>query len=408
MTALLVAHAQHDGILGLAATAWRHWTWEPVTVLLLVASAAVYVRGVGALWRRAGRDHGIRVWEAAAFALGLLSLALALLSPLAWVSQVLFSAHMTQHEILMLVSAPLLVFGRPLYAAVWAFSASGRSDLGRRLRYEPLVRTWHMLTAPLTVFLLHAAALWIWHAPAFYEAALVNEGVHAVQHMTLLVTAALFWWGMVHGRYGRTGYGVAVLYVFLTALHSSVLGALLTIAPGVWYEMYSSSAIAWQIDALQDQQLAGLLMWVPSGVVFIVFGLALLAAWLGESERRARLLVLLALVVVLPACGRSPHSEDAELLTGGNVQRGVEAIGRYGCGSCHEIPGIRHATGTVGPPLSRIARRTYLAGRVANSPADMIRWIQHPQDIERGTAMPDMNVSEQDARDISAYLYTLR
>jgi cytochrome c1 len=86
----------------------------------------------------------------------------------------------------------------------------------------------------------------------------------------------------------------------------------------------------------------------------------------------------------------------------------MAAIGRHGCGSCHEIPGLRGATGTVGPPLTRIARRTYLGGRVANSPAEMMKWIQHPQQIEPGTAMPEMNIPDQDARDITAYLYTLR
>ena len=101
-------------------------------------------------------------------------------------------------------------------------------------------------------------------------------------------TAALFWWGMVHGRYGRAGYGVGVLYVFLTALHSTVLGALLTVAPNPWYGAYARATHGPHTDALGDQQLAGLIMWVPSGVIFIVVGLALFAAWLGEAERRAR------------------------------------------------------------------------------------------------------------------------
>jgi cytochrome c oxidase assembly factor CtaG len=139
------------------------------------------------------------------------------------------------------------------------------------------------------VFFLHAIALWIWHLPALYEAALGNDGIHALQHLSFVLTAALFWWGMVHGRYGRIGYGAAVLYVFLTAVHSSVLGALLAVAPSVWYPSYATSATQWNVDALVDQQLAGLLMWVPSGVIFIVFGLAMMAAWLGESERRAKL-----------------------------------------------------------------------------------------------------------------------
>ena len=80
-----------------------------------------------------------------------------------------------------------------------------------------------------------------------------------------------------------------MLYVFLTAVHSSALGALLTVSPVVWYGEYGRQAAAWHVDALADQQLAGLLMWIPAGVIFIVFGLALLAAWLGEAERRVRL-----------------------------------------------------------------------------------------------------------------------
>jgi cytochrome c oxidase assembly factor CtaG len=148
---------------------------------------------------------------------------------------------------------------------------------------------WQSLTGPFIVFLLHAAALWIWHMPPLYEAALHNQGIHALQHLSFVVTAALFWWSMVHGRYGRAGYGVAVLYVFLTAVHSSVLGALMTVAPAVWYPAYETAGSHWTVDVLEDQQLAGLLMWVPSGVVFIVFGLGLFAAWLGESDRRAAL-----------------------------------------------------------------------------------------------------------------------
>ena len=117
--------------------------------------------------------------------------------------------------------------------------------------------------------------------------------------------------------------------------------------------------------------------------------------------------VCLVLAASSAAC-RKTYEAEASQLTGGDPQRGVAAIGRYGCGSCHTIPGIRNARGTVGPPLTGIASRTYLAGRVTNTPADMMRWIQHPQKIEPGTAMPEMGVTDSDVRDIAAYLYTLR
>lgn len=268
---------------------WHRWTWEPMTLVLLLLSGALYAAGLANLWRRAGRDRGLRTWQAAAFYAGLFSLAAALLSPVAWLSEILFSVHMTQHEILMLISAPLLVFGRPLQALTWALPSRSRTAVVRTVTRPPIAAAWHSLTGPTAAFVLHAAAIWVWHAPRLYEAALRSSGIHALQHLSFVSTACLFWWGMVQGRYGRAGYGLGVLYVFLTAIHTSVLGALLTVAPWLWYQSYATAAARWQIDAIGDQQLAGLLMWVPSGIAFIVFGLGLMAAWLGESERRAQL-----------------------------------------------------------------------------------------------------------------------
>ena len=99
---------------------------------------------------------------------------------------------------------------------------------------------------------------------------------------------------------------------------------------------------------------------------------------------------------------------EAETLTGGNVGRGKAAIGRYGCGSCHTIRGIDGANAVVGPPLDNIAVRGYLGGHLPNSPDNMMKWIQHPQAVDPRNVMPDLGVTDQDARDISAYLYTLR
>jgi cytochrome c2 len=121
-----------------------------------------------------------------------------------------------------------------------------------------------------------------------------------------------------------------------------------------------------------------------------------------------RLARVACLLVILGGGCSSRISREAAELTGGNPDRGADAIGRYGCAACHEIPGIERANGQVGPPLNRIAVRQYLAGQLQNTPANMVRWIQHPQQVERGTAMPDMGVTDSDARDIAAYLYTLR
>ena len=111
--------------------------------------------------------------------------------------------------------------------------------------------------------------------------------------------------------------------------------------------------------------------------------------------------------LVLIGCDES-RERTARALTGGEPQRGRQAVTKYGCDTCHTIPGVRTADATVGPPLMQIARRTYLAGRIENTPANMIRWIREPTSVDEKTAMPATGVTEQDGRDIAAFLYTLR
>jgi cytochrome c2 len=117
---------------------------------------------------------------------------------------------------------------------------------------------------------------------------------------------------------------------------------------------------------------------------------------------------LMLLAALLPGCGEGRVKEQAARMTGGDPDRGPVLIRKYGCGACHLIPGIEGARGMIGPPLNGIASRTYLGGQLPNTPDNMMRWIQDPQSIERGTAMPNTGVSTPEARHIAAYLYTLR
>ncbi|HKH46412.1 MAG TPA: cytochrome c oxidase assembly protein [Thermoanaerobaculia bacterium] len=260
---------------------------DPLAVFLLGLAAWLYARGLAEVWRRAGGRKGLRGWEAACFGAGWITLAIAMVSPLHPWGEILFSAHMAQHETLILAAAPLLVLGRPLAVFLWALPPAARERVGEWTASRPVAAIWQTITGPLAVFVIHGLALWLWHAPTLYQAALQNDAVHLAQHASFFGSAALFWWALVHGRYGRMGYGVAVFYVFATALHSGVLGALLTFAPRLWYPIYAERAAVWGLSPLEDQQLAGLIMWVPSGALFVALGLGLFAAWLGESERRA-------------------------------------------------------------------------------------------------------------------------
>jgi hypothetical protein len=200
----------------------------------------------------------------------------------------------------MVVAAPLMALSGPLVALLWALPAPLRRGVIEVATRRPIGLAWRAATAPPIAWLLHAVALWVWHLPWLYAAALEHEALHAVQHLCFFGTAGLFWWGLVHGRYGRLGYGAAVLYLFATGLHSGVLGALIGFAPQVLYSPYASTSQAWGVTPLEDQQLAGFLMWVPAGLVFAAGGLWFFAAWLRESERRARLAacVLIAAVTI--------------------------------------------------------------------------------------------------------------
>jgi putative membrane protein len=151
---------------------------------------------------------------------------------------------------------------------------------------EPVAALWSVMTVPLFVWLLHGATLWVWHIPALYDASVEIEWVHAVQHTMFLGTALLFWWTLINGRHRRLSSGAGVIYCFTTAVHTSVLGALMTFAQQVWYPVYRGRTDAFRLTPLQDQQLGGLIMWVPAGVVFILLGLWMMTAWIKESERR--------------------------------------------------------------------------------------------------------------------------
>lgn len=398
-----------------------HWTWDPAIVSSLVVSGGLYAAGAIRLWRDAGRSRRALFWRSVSFASGWISLVVALLSPVAAISERLLSVHMTQHELLMVVAAPLFVLAQPLGVFVWGLPRGWRGPVGRWALRPPIAGTWRALTGPLTVWILHGAALWVWHLPALYQAAVLNDGIHAWMHVCFFFTAALFWWSLVHGRYGRLGYGIGVVFVFTTGLHATLLGALLTVAPRPWYAVYRSRAALAGLDPLADQQLAGLLMWVPFGIVFVIVGLALFAAWLGEAERRVALtrasaerpsgrivpMLLVALVAGAARCG-GDAAKEASRWTGGEPSRGKATIRKFGCASCHTIPGVPGADGLVGPPLDRIASRGYIAGHLTNTPANMMRFLAHPHGTDPRTSMPEMGIPDRDVRDIAAYLYTLR
>ena len=263
---------------GAAAVAAWQWSFEPWVVLPLALSLALYVRGVVRLWNRAGAGRGITARQAACFAGGWLVLALSLTSPIDTLGGALFSVHMAQHELMMVVAAPLFVMSRPLEAWTWALSPALRRGFAAFARRPLLRRAWSATTEPIGAWALHAIAIWGWHIPALFDRALVDETIHGLQHASFLATALAFWWSVL-GRAARRVDANGLASLFTTMLHTGALGALLTFAPSVWYPHYLS--VEWPgLTALEDQQLGGLVMWVPAGLAYLGAGLALAARWL--------------------------------------------------------------------------------------------------------------------------------
>jgi putative membrane protein len=250
----------------------------------LVAAAIAYAAGLRRLWRAGpGAPTG---WQAAAFAAGLATVAIALCSPLDTLAHGLFVAHMAQHMLLVMVAAPLLVLGAPGLPLAVALAPDWRRRLGR-LRHRPAVRAARdLLTRPLVAWAIHVGTLWAWHLPGPYQAALASDAVHAAEHASFLGTAVLFWW-VVLSRAGRhrLAPGFAVLYLFAAALQGSALGALLTLAPAPLYPLQAAAAPPWGPAPLADQQLAGLVMWVPADLIYLGVAGTLFMRWLVSLER---------------------------------------------------------------------------------------------------------------------------
>jgi putative membrane protein len=263
---------------------WQTWGFEWPVVVPLVVTGAVYMIGVWRMWRKAGVGRGIRPREAACFAGGWLAMGVALVSPLHPWGNVLFSAHMAQHELLMLAAAPLLVLSKPIVATLTALPGAW----ARRLSGWARAGWWRPLGGLMFAGVAHAVVLWVWHAPVLFRATLHSGVVHAIQHVTFVLSAVLFWWALLHGPGKAFGYGTGVLYLFATTLHTGLLGALLAVAPTVWYPEYLATTAPWGLTPLEDQQVGGLVMWVPACSVYVVAALALFAAWMRAADASAR------------------------------------------------------------------------------------------------------------------------
>lgn len=278
MAAPALAHGDDAHASGLS------WTFDPWIVLPIVVIGLLYVSGRITLSRRAHSTGPMR-WQDFFFLSGMMTLACALISPLHWLGEHLFTFHMIEHEIVMAVSAPSIVLARPVGLLLWGLPKRVRRGLGTAMRAPLVRRSWDRCTGATSATVIHGVAIWIWHLPLLFDAAVTESAMHRLQHFSFFATAILFWWAVVW----KSERGIAAWHLFATMIHTSILGALMALAPRVLYIAQTQTAFGWGLTPLEDQQLAGMIMWVPAGTIYAGAAMTMLALWIrGSSEREAQ------------------------------------------------------------------------------------------------------------------------
>jgi cytochrome c oxidase assembly factor CtaG len=255
------------------------WNWQPSIILGTFAVIAFYLYAVGPLRIKYHLGEPIKTSQAVAFFLGVNSIFLVLFSPLDRLGDnYLFSAHMLQHLVLTIVGPPLMLVGTP----DWLIKPLLRNRL--------IFRVAKFLTHPFVAFTLYNVDFWLWHAPPLYDATLVNETLHVQEHMTFIIFSLIYWWPVfspLKEGLPRLSVGGQILYLFLGGMPTVALGAGLTFAPPL-YTPYIYAPRVWGISAAMDQQLGGLIMWVPANIAYIVVASVLFIRWMQAQEAKQR------------------------------------------------------------------------------------------------------------------------
>ncbi len=273
---MILAHLASTGSL------WLQWNLDPILVLGICGFTGAYFYAATVLRVRYGWAQTIDRGKMVAFCAGTLVLILALNSPLdALGDQYLFSAHMVQHMLIALVAPPLWLLGTP----DWMLAPLLR-------RVGGLLRAMRWLTNPMVAFGLFNADMWLWHAPAIYDLTLASGQLHIFEHVTFIALGVLFWWPVlspVPDLLPRISRGFGVLYLFLACQPMVALGALLTFSATPLYQPYVTAPRIWGSTPLGDQQLGGLIMWLPSNIPYVIGLSVLFFRWVGEQDRAERL-----------------------------------------------------------------------------------------------------------------------
>lgn len=256
---------------------WSAWAIDPMVLGAVAVAALAYGHGLRGLSRRDGRG-----WF---FAAGMVVLLVAVVSPLEGMAGSLASAHMVQHMLMVVVAGPLLAWSRPLATVLHGSPRPWRKATGnwrRKWRLTPHRMDW--LIHPALAWLALAGSVWLWHSSLMYGLSLRSEAAHALEHAMFVASAVWFWSGVLKGVWSpRHSVGPAILLLFTMGIQGVLLSAMLTFSEYPWYDPYVATAPLWGLTPLGDQHLAGLIMWIPGGLIYTGAALAVLARWIADS-----------------------------------------------------------------------------------------------------------------------------
>ncbi len=289
---MILLHAGHEHLplAGNLVDFLRYWDTAPYIVIPLVLAASLYLMGRWRLGRRSRYAPPRKSRDLLYFA-GLVALVLSLLSPIDAYAGDLFFMHMVQHILLVMAAPVLLQLSNPMSRLLWALPRGVRLRIGGMLNSAGVLRlVIQGVTAPILAWLLFVVTIWVWHMPVPYNAALASEGLHLLEHLTMFVAALIFWWPVIGPApvRSRMPHPLRFLYLFLALFQNILLGAILTFASGPVYSYYDSTPAHWGIDGARDQQLGGVLMWIPGTMMYFIVLALLFFAWLENEERRAK------------------------------------------------------------------------------------------------------------------------
>lgn len=251
------------------------WSFEPFVLLPMLVAAALYQAG--------SRRAGWRLWL---FWSGFAAIAIALLSPLHEFGEHVFAAHMVEHEMLMVVGVPLIVASQAGPVMLRGLPEPWKVAIIAAIRKHALRRFWGAATQPVGATVAHALVLWLWHLPALFQAALRIEGLHILQHLSFILSAAFFWQAIIARDHRRFEQPVAALVLFFTSLQAGFLGAVLTFSSRIWYPDGPDPFPVSGLTRAEDQSLAGLIMWIPACTIYVIAALIILSRWLRQMEVR--------------------------------------------------------------------------------------------------------------------------